>query len=83
MRSYTWTGNNQFFVNATREFLSMGGGGGHYGLWLDADLNHGRSQKCATFDNEPLAGGSSSLDTVNAGDDFIVQFVEAFGFSMS
>ncbi|KAI1719089.1 TLD domain-containing protein [Ditylenchus destructor] len=75
LRSYTWTGDNQFFVNATRDFLSMGGGGGHYGLWLDADLNNGRTQKCATFDNEPLAGGES--------EDFVVQFIEAFGFSMS
>ena len=49
----------------------MGAGGGHYGLWLDADLNHGRSQRCATFDNEPLAGDN---------EDFIVQFCEAYGF---
>jgi hypothetical protein len=75
LRTYNWTGDNQFFVNATREFLSVGAGGGHYGLWLDADLNNGRSQKCATFDNEPLAGGED--------EDFVIQFVEAFGFSMS
>lgn len=83
MKSYTWTGNNQFFINATREFLSMGGGGGNFGLWLDADLNHGRSQKCATFDNEPLAGGSDLLDNADPGGDFIIQFIEAFGFRMS
>ncbi|KAI6238835.1 hypothetical protein M3Y99_00640700 [Aphelenchoides fujianensis] len=74
LRSYTWTGENQFFINATREFLSFGAGGGHYGLYLDADLNHGRSQRCATFNNEPLAGGVK--------EDFQIQFVEAFGFSM-
>jgi hypothetical protein len=74
LRSYTWTGDNQFFINATKESLSMGAGGGHYGIWLDADLNHGRSQKCTTFDNEPLAGGLE--------EDFVVQYVEAFGFSM-
>ncbi|KAL3115562.1 hypothetical protein niasHT_015900 [Heterodera trifolii] len=75
LRTFTWTGENQFFVNATRESLSFGAGGGHFGLWLDADLNHGRSQKCATFDNEPLAGGQE--------EDFIVQFVEVFGFCMT
>uniref|UniRef100_A0A914HG56 Oxidation resistance protein 1 n=1 Tax=Globodera rostochiensis TaxID=31243 RepID=A0A914HG56_GLORO len=75
LRTFTWTGENQFFVNATRESLSFGAGGGHFGLWLDADLNHGRSQKCATFDNEPLAGGQE--------EDFVVQFVEVFGFCMS
>ncbi|KAL3072522.1 hypothetical protein niasHS_017496 [Heterodera schachtii] len=75
LRTFTWTGENQFFVNATRESLSFGAGGGHFGLWLDADLNHGRSQKCATFDNEPLAGGQE--------EDFVVQFVEVFGFCMT
>ncbi|CAJ0591322.1 unnamed protein product [Cylicocyclus nassatus] len=73
LRNYAWTGENQFFVNASKDSLSIGAGGGHYGLWLDADLNHGRSQKCETFDNEPLAGEK---------EDFIVQFVEAFGFRM-
>lgn len=38
-----------------------------------ADLNHGRSQRCDTFDNEPLSGEK---------EDFIVQFIEAFGFRM-
>lgn len=53
--------------------LSIGAGGGHYGLWLDADLNHGRTQACETFQNEPLTG---------EGEDFAVQFVEAYGFRM-
>src|SRR4051812_22324626 len=29
LRSYTWTGENQFFIQATKDFLSMGAGGGH------------------------------------------------------
>uniref|UniRef100_A0A1I7RMQ6 Oxidation resistance protein 1 n=1 Tax=Bursaphelenchus xylophilus TaxID=6326 RepID=A0A1I7RMQ6_BURXY len=74
LRSYTWTGDNQFFINASKDFLSMGAGGGHYGLYLDADLFNGRSQRCATFNNEPLAGGIK--------EDFQIQFIEAFGFSM-
>uniref|UniRef100_A0A0K0FKF2 Oxidation resistance protein 1 n=1 Tax=Strongyloides venezuelensis TaxID=75913 RepID=A0A0K0FKF2_STRVS len=74
LRHYTWTGDNQFFINATKEFLSVGAGQGHYGLWLDADLNNGISQKCQTFDNELLAGGEQ--------EEFVVQFIEAFGFSM-
>ncbi|KAK0407823.1 hypothetical protein QR680_003616 [Steinernema hermaphroditum] len=73
LRDYRWTGDNQFFVNAQKDSLSVGAGGGHYGLWLDADLNLGRTQRCQTFDNEPLTGGKM---------DFTVQFVEAFGFSM-
>jgi hypothetical protein len=75
LRHYEWTGDNQFFIHSTRNTLSIGAGQGHSGLWLDADLNHGRSQRCKTFDNEPLAGGDE--------EDFIIQFVEAFGFSMN
>uniref|UniRef100_A0AC34PZE5 Oxidation resistance protein 1 n=1 Tax=Panagrolaimus sp. JU765 TaxID=591449 RepID=A0AC34PZE5_9BILA len=74
LRHYEWTGENQFFINATKETLSIGAGSGHSGLWLDADLNHGRSQRCKTFENEPLAGGND--------EDFVIQFVEAFGFTM-
>ncbi|CAI4231566.1 unnamed protein product [Auanema sp. JU1783] len=73
LRPYQWTGENQFFVNANKDYLAIGAGSGHYGLWLDADLNHGRSQRCDTFDNELLAGDK---------EDFIVQYVEAFGFRM-
>ncbi|CAI5450335.1 unnamed protein product [Caenorhabditis angaria] len=62
LRHYTWT-----------DSLSIGAGAGRYGLWLDADLNHGRSQKCETFDNEPLCGEN---------EDFIIQFIEAYGFRM-
>ncbi|VDO43171.1 unnamed protein product [Onchocerca flexuosa] len=53
--------------------LSIGASGGHYGLWLDADLNHGRTQACETFQNEPLTDES---------EDFSIQFVEAYGFRM-
>ncbi|CAG5124269.1 unnamed protein product, partial [Candidula unifasciata] len=28
---------------------------GHFGLWLDGDLNKGRSHTCATFCNDVLA----------------------------
>lgn len=49
----------------------MGSGGGSFGLWLDGDLNHGRSRRCETFHNPPLAST----------EDFIVANVEAFGFS--
>ncbi|TKR69561.1 hypothetical protein L596_021702 [Steinernema carpocapsae] len=70
---YRWTGSNQFFTNASKDCLSFGAGGGHFGLWLDADLNHGSTQPCETFDNEPLTGGET---------DFLIYSVEAFGFSM-
>ncbi|CAG9536115.1 unnamed protein product [Cercopithifilaria johnstoni] len=73
LRIYPWSGANQFFVKASMDSLSIGASGGHYGLWLDADLNYGRTQACETFQNEPLAGES---------EDFSIQFVEAYGFRM-
>ncbi|OZC08266.1 hypothetical protein X798_04745 [Onchocerca flexuosa] len=73
LRIYPWSGLNQFFVKASMDSLSIGASGGHYGLWLDADLNHGRTQACETFQNEPLTDES---------EDFSIQFVEAYGFRM-
>ena len=28
---------------------------GKYGLWIDESLLYGKSQNCATFDNDPLS----------------------------
>lgn len=35
--------------------MSVGSGGGHYGLWLDDSLDVGHSSRCETFGNEPLS----------------------------
>lgn len=39
------------------------------GLWIDADIYHGRTQSCDTFDNEPLTGEN---------EDFIVKAIEVW-----
>lgn len=36
-------------------FLSVGGGDGRYGLWLDDVFEKGISSSCPTFGNEPLS----------------------------
>lgn len=71
LKCFHWTGNNQFFVDSAKEFISIGGGEGKSGLWLDNNLNHGRSQRCETFDNDLLSG---------EGEEFRVQLIEVFGF---
>lgn len=38
----------------SKDYLGIGGGG-HYALYLDADLNRGTSGKCDTFNSPCLA----------------------------
>ena len=50
---HRWTGANSFFMLSDRDHLALGSGG-HFGLWLDADLLHGSSGPSATFGNTCL-----------------------------
>lgn len=43
---------------------------GKFGLWLDGDLNQGRSQRCSTYANDPLAPE----------EDFVVKTLECWAF---
>lgn len=54
LHSFHWTGKNNFFVKSDPESLAIGADCGRYGLWIDAELIRGRTQHCATFDNDPL-----------------------------
>ena len=36
-------------------YISVGGGDGRYGLWLDSSLERGVSAQCMTFGNEALS----------------------------
>uniref|UniRef100_A0A673MRH9 Nuclear receptor coactivator 7-like n=1 Tax=Sinocyclocheilus rhinocerous TaxID=307959 RepID=A0A673MRH9_9TELE len=55
IKVYRWTGENSYFVKGNTDSLQIGGGGGRLGLWLDADLYHGTTSKCSTFNNLPLS----------------------------
>lgn len=54
VKFYTWTGENQYFYKVDKDCLIVGSGGGNFALWLDADLDTGRTNNCSTFDSEPL-----------------------------
>ncbi|NWR62007.1 NCOA7 protein, partial [Bucorvus abyssinicus] len=67
---FKWSGENTYFINGDTRSLELGGGGGRFGLWLDADLYHGRSNSCSTFNN----------DILSKKEDFIIQDVEVWTF---
>ncbi|KAI8890550.1 TLD-domain-containing protein, partial [Backusella circina FSU 941] len=54
---YPWTNHNDYLMYSNHDFLAIGGGKGHFGLWLD--LTHGYSEPCMTFNNPSLASKSS------------------------
>ncbi|XP_058611587.1 nuclear receptor coactivator 7 isoform X2 [Onychostoma macrolepis] len=70
IKVYRWTGENSYFVKGNTDSLQIGGGGGHLGLWLDADLYHGTTSKCSTFNNLPLSSKQ----------DFTIQNLEVWAF---
>ncbi|KAM7135966.1 nuclear receptor coactivator 7 isoform 4-T14 [Molossus nigricans] len=67
---FKWSGENSYFINGDISSLELGGGGGRFGLWLDADLYHGRSNSCSTFNN----------DILSKKEDFIIQDLEVWTF---
>ncbi|KAM0756691.1 TLD-domain-containing protein [Meredithblackwellia eburnea MCA 4105] len=54
LRTFPWTGQNTYFLLTAPSSLSIGGGDGRSGLWLDSVLEKGVSEKCDTFGNDPL-----------------------------
>ncbi|KAI7693033.1 TBC1 domain family member 24 [Sarcoptes scabiei] len=69
---YDWVGlhtdvnqlkpSQQLFMSATNNAFSIGGGGGHYGLYIDENLSRGETHRCDTFDNDPLTNGDSYFE---------------------
>ena len=54
-KAFPYSGINEFMIFCESSYLSIGGGDGHYGLWLDDSLDKGISDSCPTFGNEPLS----------------------------
>ncbi|XP_055540862.1 TLD domain-containing protein 2 isoform X16 [Wyeomyia smithii] len=67
---FHWSGENLYFIKGNPESLAIGAGDGKFGLWLDGDLNQGRSQYCSTYSNEPLAPQ----------EDFVIKTLECWAF---
>ncbi|XP_052386055.1 oxidation resistance protein 1 isoform X1 [Carassius gibelio] len=69
-KCFHWTGENSFFIKGDLDSFAIGGGSGHFGLWVDERLFFGRSSPCFTFNN-------CSLSETN---DFTILELEAWTF---
>ncbi|KAH8661659.1 TLD-domain-containing protein [Tricladium varicosporioides] len=63
-KAFPYSGINDYLIFCETGFLSIGGGDGHYGLWLDDNFERGVSSTCPTFGNEPLSEGGEKFDIV-------------------
>lgn len=63
-KAFPFSGENDFTIFCQADYLSIGGGDGHYGLWLDASLSKGVSDTCPTFGNEPLSDEGKKFDVL-------------------
>lgn len=63
-KAFPYSGVNDFLMFCESSYLSIGGGDGHYGLWIDDSLEHGISEPCPTFGNEPLSEDGHKFDVM-------------------
>ena len=60
VRVYTWTGDNFLFCYSSPSSISIGGGDGSAGLYLEDSLLHGSTGPTETFANPPLCPQQTS-----------------------
>ncbi|KAJ5197947.1 Oxidation resistance protein 1 [Penicillium cinerascens] len=61
-KAFPYSGVNDYMMFCETGFLSLGGGDGKYGLWVDSGLEKGVSSHCQTFGNEPLSDEGEKFD---------------------
>ncbi|KAF2760877.1 TLD-domain-containing protein [Pseudovirgaria hyperparasitica] len=63
-KAFPYSGINDYMIFCEQDYLSVGGGDGHYGLWLNDNLEQGISDSCPTFGNERLSDEGSKFDVL-------------------
>jgi hypothetical protein len=63
-KAFPYSGVNDYLIFCQQDFLSVGGGDGKYGLWLDVVLERGVSSHCMTFGNEGLSEEGEKFEVV-------------------
>ena len=79
---YRWTAANSYFMISAKDHLAVGSGG-HFALWLDAELLHGSSGPSKTFANpclcrRPDAASALGGEMSEVGE-FICDVLEVWG----
>ncbi|KAJ2092087.1 oxidation resistance protein 1 [Coemansia sp. RSA 986] len=83
VKSFKYTGGNEYFILCDPDFVAIGGGRGKFGLWFKSDFLHGYSARCPTFNNEPLCLDPTSPKNadVDAQQEFVVGHLEIWAFN--
>ena len=63
-KAFPYSGVNDYLIFCEQSYLSVGGGDGKYGLWLDGVMERGISSHCMTFGNEPLSEEGEKFEVV-------------------
>ncbi|KAI9894140.1 MAG: oxidation resistance protein 1 [Vezdaea aestivalis] len=63
-KAFPYSGLNEYLILCDAHFLSLGGGDGKYGLWLDDVFENGISSACDTFGNEPLSDDGEKFEVL-------------------
>ena len=63
-KAFPYSGVNDYLIFCEQSYLSVGGGDGKYGLWLDGVLERGVSGSCMTFGNEGLSEEGEKFEVV-------------------
>ena len=63
-KAFPFSGENDYTILCSHDFLSVGGGNGKYGLWLDDRMAKGVSAGVPTFLNEPLSDEGDKFDVL-------------------
>ena len=63
-KAFPYSGINDYMIFCEHDFLSVGGGDGKYGLWLDGVLEKGVSSPSLTFGNETLSEEGEKFEIV-------------------
>ncbi|MCJ1376472.1 oxidation resistance protein 1 [Loxospora ochrophaea] len=63
-KAFPYSGVNDYMIFCEPSYLSVGGGDGRYGLWLDGVLERGVSSASLTFGNEGLSEEGEKFEVV-------------------